>query len=319
MAFIFQEAATTVLPNLMQTSLYVKFDQMNQLTQKVKDTLADKEHYVSPDQLKEIMSLIRLNGSPVAKKAVDMFEKGKMRIIFNRDTSVIPVVLPYVVIGDKSGNVIPYIFADRVVTNINSSAEYPNLMAAMESAFLAAALKKNPNKFVMNRQLMQYMCALYNSLWDVPLEQKLYVKGENLTKVKMYVTAYFYRMIDGARFDGNAVPYGKIIGDDIPKAMATQIGMEVAQLPNLSIANLINLIKQINPVRYQNLDATFISYFSSSCGNSLIFALENLQYVFLEMSSANYKTKLTAYSLNRLITKIAKQCIQLLNGMDITY
>lgn len=319
MAYIFQEAVTASLPNLMQTSLYIKFDQQNQLTQKVKEAIGDKEHYVSADQLKEIMSLIRLNGSPIAKKAVDAFEQGKMKIIFNNETSQIPVVLPYVVISDKSGNIIPYIFADRVVTNIMSASEYPNLMAAMEAAYLAAAIRKNPGTFLMNRQLMVCMCELYNALWDVPLEQKLYVKGENLTKVKMYVTAYFYRMIDGPKFDTSGIPYNKIIGDNIPQALATQIGMEIANLPNLSVANLINLIKQINPVRYQNLDSTFISYFTSSCGIPLIFALENLAYVFLEMSSANYKTKITAYALNRLITKPAKRCIMILNGMNITY
>jgi hypothetical protein len=169
----------------------------------------------------------------------------------------------------------------------------------------------------MNRQLMTCMCELYNSLWDVPLEQKLYIKGENLTKVKLYVTAYFYRMIDGAKFDPNTVPYQKIVADKITKEQTIQIGMEVANLPNMSVGNLIGLITQINPVRYQNLKGTFISYFTSSCGTPLIFALENLQYLFLEMSSANYKTKITAYSLNRLVTKTAKQCISLLNGLDI--
>jgi hypothetical protein len=153
----------------------------------------------------------------------------------------------------------------------------------------------------------------------MPLEQKLYVKGDNLTKAMMYVTSYFYRMIDGNKMDAKNIPFNRILKDRVPQAQIDQIVTEVKTMPSLAIGNLINLIKQINPVRYENLDATFISNFTQSCGISLIFALENLQYLFLLMTSSNYKTKLTAYGLNKTASDTVKKCVSMLSSMRVTY
>ena len=316
---VFQEAAVHQLPQLSQSSLFIKFNEQSQLFQKVKDTLMNKESYVNPEEMKEIMALIRLNGSPIAKKAVQKYEDGDLKILFNKTNSQIPNVLPYIIIQDKTGKITPYVFADRVMSNINSSAEYQNLMATMEAAYLAAALRKDPAQFLLNRNLVLTLCELYNYLWIVPLEQKLYVKGENLTKIQAYVISYFYRMVDDNKIDAKTIPFNRILKDKVPEGTLTQIVTEVKTMPSLAFGNLIQLIQKINPVRYKNLETTFMTYFASACGIPLIFALENLQYLFLLMSSANYKTKLTAWSLNKVASKSAKACLTTLNGMDIRY
>lgn len=319
MAIIFQEAAQ--LPRLSQTSLFNKFNEQSQIGQVVKETLADKTKYVSPDTMKEIMSLIRLNGSPIAKKAVQKFEEHRMILIYDKDRSKIPLSLPYIIIQDKTGNVTPYVFADRVVTNITSSAEYTNLMATMEAAYLAAAIVKNQNQFLLNRQLVLGLCELYNYLWLMPLEQKLYMKGDNLTKAQMYIDSYFYRMVDGDKMNPTSIPFNRLLKDKVSQEQIKQITMEVSMMPSLAVGNLIALIKKINPVRYKDLEATFMTYFISSCGISLIFALENIQYLFLLLTSAAYKTKVTAYGLNKTATTsgTVKKCMSALSGMDIKY
>jgi hypothetical protein len=271
MAIIFQEAAVN-LPRLSQSSLYNKFEEQNHITEAWKETISKKEYYVKPEEMKEIMSMIRLNGSPNAKKATEAFEQGRMILIFNKDRSVIPAVLPFIVVQTKSG-VIPYVFADRVVTNLTSTAEYTNLMATMEAAYLAAALVQNPTQMVLNRQFILCMAQLYNLMWLMPLEQKLYMKGDNLTKAMMYITAYFYRMIDGDKLSPDSIPFNRILKDKVNMAQVKQIVMDVQMMPSLAIGNLIDLIKKINPVRYKNLDSTFMTYFVSTCGVTLIFAL----------------------------------------------
>ena len=134
----------------------------------------------------------------------------------------------------------------------------------------------------------------------------------------MYVTAYFYRMIDGDKMDPSKIPFNRILKDRVLQDQLKQVTMEVGMMPSLGIGNLISLIKQINPVRYKDLDSTFMTYFASSCGVTLIFALENLQYLFLLITSAQYKTKLTAYSLNKAASDSAKKCMTNLNGMNIS-
>jgi len=313
-----QEAAVD-LPRLSQSSLFQKFDKQSNLYANVRAEISNPEARVKPSEMKDIMALIRLNGSPTAKQAVSKFETGEMVLIFNKERSKIPNVLPFIVIQGKNGKTTPFVFADKVVTNLTSPAEYTNLMAAMEAAYLAACLSAKPNQFLLNRQFMLSMCSLYNYLWIMPLEQKLYVKGDNLTKAMMYVTSYFYRMIDGNKMDAKNIPFNRILKDRVPQAQIDQIVTEVKTMPSLAIGNLINLIKQINPVRYENLDATFISNFTQSCGISLIFALENLQYLFLLMTSSNYKTKLTAYGLNKTASDTVKKCVSMLSSMRVTY
>lgn len=314
----FQEA-TAQLPRLTQTSLFAKFDEQDGLAQKIRDAVSNKNTYVQPNDMKEIMALIRLNGSAIAKKAVKKFEEGKLVLIYDKDRSKIPAVLPFIVIQNKTGEATAYVFADRVVTNITSSHEYPNLMAAMEAAYLAASLQYKPTQFLLNRQLVLNLCELYTFMWLMPLEQKLYMKGDNLNKAMMYVIAYFYRMIDGDKMSVDSIPFKRMLKDKFSAQVANQIVTEVKMMPDLSYLNLIKLIKQINPVRYENLDATFMTYFTSSCGIPLIFALENLQYLFLLVTSAYYKTKVTAYGLNKTVTEYVRRCISTLSGMDIKY
>jgi hypothetical protein len=117
------------------------------------------------------------------------------------------------------------------------------------------------------------------------------------------------------------IPFNRLLKDRVSQEQIKQITMEVAMMPSLAIGNLISLIKKINPVRYKDLDATFMTYFTSSCGLPVIFALENIQYLFLLLTSAEYKTKLTAYGLNKTATSsgTVKKCIATLSGMDITY
>lgn len=316
MPIIFQEAAQ--LPQLSHTSLFDKFNKQSNLGQIAREAAMDKSNYMTPETMKEIMSLIKLNGSPNAKKAVKMFEDGRMKIIFDKDRSKVPPVLPYLISKDKTGKATAYIFADKVVTNITSSSEYTNLMATMEAAFLASALSENPNQFLLNRQLILNLCGLYQYLWLMPLEQKLYIKGDNLTKAQMYIIAYFYRMIDGDKMSPTTVPFNRLLKDRIFQDQIKQVTMDVATMPSLGIGNLIALIKQINPVRYKDLDSTFMTYFASSCGLPLVFALENLQYLFLLATSSFYKTKLSAYSLNKSCSDSAKKCLTNLNGMNIS-
>ena len=316
MAIIFQEAAVN-LPRLSQSSLFIKFEEQNHISQAVRKAISDTQYYVKPEEMKEIMSMIRLNGSPIAKKATEAFDAGKLVIIFNKDRSVIPTALPFIVIQNKSGGVTPYVFADRVVTNLKSTSEYTNLMATMEAAYLAACLNKNPTQFLLNRQFVLGMCQLYNFLWLMPLEQKLYMKGDYLTKAMMYITAYFYRMIDGDKMSPSSIPFNRILKDKVSAEMIKQIVTEVQMLPSLAIGNLIQLIEKINPVRYKDLHSTFMTYFTSTCGVTLIFALENLQYLFLLLTSAAYKTKVTSYALNKTASDTVKKCMSQLSGMQI--
>lgn len=315
---LYQEAAVK-LPQLSESSLYIKFDQQNQLTDKVKATLMNRSLYVKPEDMQEIMALIRLNGSAIAKKAVKKFEEGKLILIYDKDKSQIPIVLPYIIIQDKKKDTKAYVFADRVVNNLTSTSEYVNLMAVMEAAYLAAAFRANPDVFIMNRNLMISMCELYEFMWMMPLEQKLYMKGDNLSKAMAYIAAYFYRMIDGDRMNEQSIPFDRLMKDKMNPALLKQVVMEVKTMPSLAFMNLIKLIEKINPVRYKNLDATFMTYFTSSCGIPLILAIENIQYLFLLVSSAVYKTKITAYALNKTANASAKKCLSILNGMYINY
>ena len=316
---VFQEAAYE-LPKLSQSSLYVKFEEQSNLTQKMKDALADPEAYVKPESMKEIMALVRLNGSEFAKRAADKFDNGRLKIIYEENTPKLNTsVLPFLVRGMKDGNVLPYVFATKLVSNIRSTSEYVNLMADMEAAFLAAALAKNPNQILLNRQVVLNLCELYIYLWLMPLEQKLYMKGDNLTKAQIYIISYFYRMIDGDRATAENIPFNRFLRDRVPDSVLKPLVSEVQGLESLAVENLIGLIMQLNPVRYKDLQSTFMSYFQGACGVPLIFALENPQYLFLLLTSSYYKTKITAYALNKSSLETARRCMKTLNGIDIDY
>lgn len=308
---LFQEAE---LPKLSQTSLYEKFNQSSGITKSVIEEIqSDKEHRVKPEDIPEIISLIRLNGDPIAKKAVEAFQNNEIVIFFNKETSKVPTALPYIVMT-KGNDTRAFVFADRVVNNINSTQEYTSLMAVIEAAYLALRLTKNPNSFVMNRPLMLTLGNIYTLMAVTPLEQKIYMKGDNLVKTMLYLFAYFYRMIDGPEF--TIIPaYKRIISDKIEDSVVKQIMEEVRSLEDNSFMSVLNLIKQINPVRYKDIDVLYMTHFNSTCGTSLIFALENLSYLFLLISSATYKTGVTAYGINKVVNMPAKKAVTLLSAI----
>lgn len=308
---LFQEAE---LPKLSQTSLYEKFNQSSGITKSVIEEIqSGKEHRVKPEDIPEIISLIRLNGDPIAKKAVEAFQNNEIVIFFNKETSKVPTALPYIVMT-KGNDTRAFVFADRVVNNINSTQEYTSLMAVIEAAYLALRLTKNPNSFIMNRPLMLTLGNIYTLMAVTPLEQKIYMKGDNLVKTMLYLFAYFYRMIDGPEF--TIIPaYKRIISDKIDDSVVKQIMEEVRSLEDNSFMSVLNLIKQINPVRYKDIDVLYMTHFNSTCGTSLIFALENLSYLFLLISSATYKTGVTAYGINKVVNMPAKKAVTLLSAI----
>lgn len=302
------------LPKLSQTSLYQKFNEVSGITKAAIEEIQNgKEHRVKPEDIPEIISLIRLNGDPIAKKAVEAFQSNEIVIFFNEETSNVPITLPYIVMT-KGNDTRAFIFADKVVNNINSTQEYTSLMAVLEAAYLALKLTKNPNSFVMNRPLMLTLGNIYTLMAVTPLEQKIYIKGDNLVKTMLYLFAYFYRMIDGPEF--TIIPaYKRIIADKIDDSVAKQIMEEVRGLEDNSFMSVLNLIKQINPVRYKDIDVMYMTNFNSTCGTSLIFALENLSYLFLLITSSTYKTGVTAYGINKIVNMPAKKAITLLSAI----
>ena len=305
------------LPKLSQTSLFIKFNETDSLAKNaVSEINKSKEYQVEPDQISEIMALMKLNGDAVVKRALKSYESGDIVIIFNKETSQISNVLPYIIMS-KDGGTKAYIFAHKVVDNLKSSNEYTKLMAVLEAAYLALKLQQNPSKFLSNRPLVLSFCNLYTAMVSAPLEQKLYMKGENLTKAMLYIMSFFYKMIDGEMFDVNALPSisKKIISDKVNPNTIKEIGTEVKNLPDTNFMSLINLIKQINPIRYKDLETMYMTYFISVCGTSIIFALENLQYLFLLFTSSAYKTGLTGYALNKEVGVWHKQITNLIGDI----
>ena len=308
---LYQEAE---LPKLSQTSLYEKFNESSGITKAVVEEISrGKETKIKPEDIPEIVSLIRLNGDPIAKKAVEAFQNNEVNILFNKETSNIPTVLPYIVMT-KGTDTRAIIFADKVVNNINSTQEYTSLMAVLEAAYLALQLAKKPNAFVMNRPLMLTLGNIYTLMAVTPLEQKIYMKGDNLVKTMLYLFAYFYRMIDGPEF--TIIPaYKRILSDKVDESVVKQIMEEVRGMETNSFMNVLELIKQINPVRYKDIDVLYMTHFNSTCGTPLIFALENLSYLFLLVTSANYKTGITAYGINKVVNMPVKKAISLLSAI----
>jgi hypothetical protein len=313
---VFMEAASN-LPKLSQTSIYNRFDQTSGITNCVKDELVHlKEYIVKPDAIQEMISLMKLNGDPIVKKAIEAYVRGDIIVTFNPGTSKIPATLPFIIVN-QGGNPKCFMFAEKVCTKLNNQTEYTNFMAALEASYLALSLYKNPGKFISNRNMMIVMCDMYTKMVTAPLEQRIYMKGENLVKAELYVIAYFYRMIDGDKLNAETIPVKRLVPDKIQPAVIKQIVNEVKSLPDMGFFNVINLIKQINPVRYKNLDNMYLTYFTSSCGMPLIFALENLGYLFLLMTSASYKTAVTQYNLNKYVGLVAKKALKELNQMGV--
>lgn len=310
---IFQEAE---LPKLSQTSLFIKFNQSSGITKCISDELKKvKSTCVKPDDIPEIISLIKLNGTAMAKRAVACYQKGNIVIINNKETSKIPQSLPFI-IAVQNGKPTAFVFADKVVNNINSSQEYTSLMAVLEAAYLALCLYLKPKSFTMNRQLVLNLCIIYTLMVISPLEQRLYMKGENLTKAMLYASTYFYKMIDGDAITENSIPYKRFIDDKIDPSVIKQVVSEVKGMKDMSFMNLLKLISNINPVRYKDMPVMYLKYFVTSCGTSLIFALENPSYLFLLITSSNYKTRITAMGINKTIGLRAKKVNALLSSMN---
>jgi hypothetical protein len=307
---IFQEA---VLPKLSQTSLYSKYDQSSGITDAVKAEFSTiKDHMVQSSDVQELVALMKLNGDPIIKKAIAAWDKGDVVVIFN-PTSKIPSVLPYIIAGKDQPRC--YVFADRLMSKLNNQIEYVNLMAGIEAGYIALCMQKNPNKFINNRDLMLAWCNVYQAMTVAPMEQRLYMKGDNLVKAMLYAIAYFYKMIDGDRMSAERINYKRLLNQKVDPKLFQQIVEEVKGLDNNGFFTFLNLIKKINVVRYKNLENLYLNYFVASCGVYEIFALENPQYLMLLITSANYKTKLSNYGLNRMLSMPCKKIITLMTGM----
>ena len=308
---IFQEAS---LPKLSQTSLYIKFDQTSKLSENVINEIKQsQDNVISANNMAEILSLIKLNGDAIAKKAVDAYRNGEIVVIFNKATSKIPPTLPFIIMGYK-GKPTAFIFADKVVNNISATNEYANFMTVLEAAFLALKLFTEQSTFLMNSQLMLTLCNIYTLMVSAPLEQRLYMKGDNLAKAYIYIIAYFYKMFKGSDLTSETLPYKRILADKIDPNVVSQIVEEVKTTQDNSFIGLIKLIMKINPIRYKDLDSLYMSYFISTCGVPLIFALENISYLFLLISSASYKSGITTYGLNKLVAMPCKKAVMLLTS-----
>lgn len=306
------------IPKLTETSLYQKFDETAGLSNNIKSEIkGSKETLVSPETLKEIFALIKLNGDTIAKKAVDAAIKGEIKIIFNKATSKIPPSLPFIIVRQNEKHV-AYVFADKVVNNITAASEYINLMAVLEAAYLALAMTKAPAVFTMNSQLMLTLCNIYTLMVIAPLEQRLYMKGENLTKAMIYVITHFYNMFRPSEsLTMESIPFKRLLNDAPDKSMIDAIMDDVISNPDKTFMGLLKMIQKINPVRYKNIDSMYMTYFTSTCGVSLIFALENISYVFLLVTASCYKSSIIAYSLGKTVTMPCRKAISMLSNMDV--
>lgn len=312
----FIQEAVTSLPKLSQTSVFEKFNQTSKISESVQMELKNGDrYYVKPAEIEEIIGLMKFNGGPIVKKAIDSYLNGEIIIIYNKETSRIPSVLPYI-IASSNDKLKCYVFADKLVSNIKSNQEYRNLMAGLEAGYLALLLSKDTKRFTMNSQLMLTLCDCWWRMIIAPLEAKLYMKGDNLTKASMLAIAFFYKMING-EIAVNTVPFNRFLRDKVEPSVQKQIVDQVNQLDNLSIFSLLELIKQINPTRYKDLEEKYVNLFTQTCGLSILFAMENLQYLFLLVSSSLYKTNLTGFALNKLVQESAKRVKVLLTSMNV--
>lgn len=304
------------LPKLSQTSIFQKFDEISHVSDAVRNELKNGDKYVvKPSDIEELIAIMKLNGSVIVKKAIMLYQKGDIIIINNKETSQIPAVLPYIVTTSRDGMKC-YIFADKIVSNIKSTNEFRNLMAVMEAAYLALQLSSDQKRFTMNAQLILSMCDCWWRMVIAPMEAKMYMKGDNLTKASMYTIAFFYKMIHG-QISVGTVPFNRFLRDKIEPSIQKQIIEDINQVQTNSFFSLLECIKKINPVRYKDIDTKYITYFTQTCGINILFSLENLQYLFLLMASAIYKTPLTGYSVNKIVQMPAKRAQTVLINMNV--
>ena len=310
MVHLFQE---TEIPKLSQTALYVKFNETSDISKCVVDEIRNaKDKIVPKEDITELLSLMKLNGDAIVKKAIADYEDGNIIIIFNKETSVIPATLPFI-INSKGSDSKAFIFANVFMNNVKSASEYTTLMAMMEAAYLAKAIQMDPDAFINNRSLMLNLCNLYTMMAVSPLEQEVYIKGENLVKTMLYIMSFFYKMVDGNDFE--IIPgYKKIISDKIDDRIVQQIEAEVRALPTTSFMEFLDTcIKRLNPVRYADIDQMYMTHFIRVCGVSLCFALECLPYLFILVTSVAYRTGITSVGLNKLLAPQIRKTITLLS------
>lgn len=301
------------LPKLTDTSYYKKFNETSDITKAVAAEIKNTGKRIKPEDIEEIISLIKLNGSSVSKKAIEAFKAGKIVIIFNKETSAVPQSLPFIVGRGKDGFQ-GYVFADQFMNNIKSSQEYQSLNAVLSACYMALITAEKPSVITNNRNLILTMCDLYIKMVTAPLETKLYMKGENLTKALAYAMAYYYRMIDGP--SDMTVPFRRLIGDNINVDVEKSIIEDVKALPNMDFENLINLFVKINPIRYKDLPGAYMQYFFQTCGSPLIFALENFQYLWLAAMCATIKSTIIGYGFGKSISDDGKNITKMLATMN---
>ena len=308
---MFKIVMEAALPKLSQTSLFGKMNSDGAITNAVREELANANKYrVTLEEIQEIAALIKLNGDLNIKKVMKSIEMGEIIILFHKDNKKIPTALPFLVTskGEKS---IVVVFADKVISSMTAQREYTNLMATLEAAYFALQLYRSPNKFISNRSLMQVMCNIYALMVTLPLEQRVYMKGEYLTKAMLYAIAWFYRIIDGrSKVNVSDIPYKKIIAEKVTEGVVKEIFEQVASIESDNFMELIKLIQQLNPLRYKDLEAMYMQHFTTSCGAPVIFATENLGYLFLMVYSSLYKTQLTQYNANKTCAALAKKASQ---------
>lgn len=310
---MFEIITEAALPKLSQTSLFAQMNVDETITNAIKSELSHaKDYRVIPDQIQEVMALMKLNGDGNIKKVLKAYEAGEIILLYHKE-SKIPQALPYIIIG-KEGKYTAFVFGDKVVSTLNSQREYMNLMAALEAAYYALNLTKRQTSILGNRETALCLADLYTRMVTMPLEQKIYMKGDNLTKALLYTITFFYRIIDGPeRLSASSIPFKKIISDKVTDGTLKQIVEDVRGMEDTNFLSLIKLIQNINPIRYKDLDAMYMQHFTSACGVPLIFGLENPAYVFLLATSALYKATLTSFNLNKACAMTAKKTIQLLS------
>lgn len=306
----------TSLPKLSQTSLYEKYNETNDISNSVREELKRSKNYiVKPESIEEVIAIMKLNGDPICKKAVEAYLKGDIVIIDNKETSKIPTCLPYMIIG-QGGEVKAYIFANTFLDLITSPQETPKLMAVLEASYIALALTRKPNSILMNSQLMLTLCKIYVTMMAAPLQQKVYMKGDNLNKAMIYFITYFYMLFkDVNDIDVTTIPFNKILDDKIDNKVAGVIIEDAKTVQDHNFMALIEKIKKINSVRYKDLNAMYLSYFVTVCGTPILFSIENISYLFLLLTSSAYKTNMTGYGLNKIIQLTSKKILSVMTGV----
>lgn len=301
----------TELPKLSQTSLYEKFNETSNISELVREELKHAKNYmVKPEEITEVLSIMKLNGDAICRKAIEAYIKGDIVIIFNKETSKLPNCLPYIVINNLNK---VFVFAHTVIDVITSPQETPKFMAVLEAAYLALHLSRKPNSIIMNSQLMLTLCKIYITMVSAPLQQKVYMKGDNLNKAILYFITYFYMLFkDVNDVDITSIPFGKIMDDKIDNKVAASIIEDAKTVQDHNFMALIDKIVKINSIRYKDLPSMYMSYFTTVCGTPLIFSIENISYLFLLLTSSAYKTNMTGYGLNKIIQLQSKKILSIM-------